>query len=447
MNVSITFMLTLLFLVLNISLKAQKAWSLNQCIEYGIKNNLQLQNDELNGKLAQKSYQQSKWNLLPGISAGADAGRNFGRSIDPNTNGMINTSFFNNSYYLSASMDIFRGFMLQNQIRYFKLKKDAAENNRLTAIDNLAFEIMNAFFNVIYYQELLKIAGEQKNLSELNVKKTRILVSSGFKAQTELLDVVANLEKDELACIRVANEIESSWISLKKAMNLQQGLKISLINTDQDSTFNHPAGESVLELFNLHSAWSPKILLYKNEFLASKRDLAMKRAAFLPSVRLQASYNTGYYETNKDADNRIITFNTQIRNNQREFLGASLSIPVFGKNSVRYNVTQSKIISLEAENRLKQAEQDLLYEIEQNMNDLTASIKELHQAQRQLEADSLSFQAALKKFDQGMINVVDFYVIKNQYAGSSGQVLHSKLMLEIKKRMVDFYNGKRFWEL
>ena len=89
-------------------------------------------------------------------------------------------------------MDVFRGFMLQNQIRYQKFRKESTENYRENATDDLAFEVMNAFFNVVYQEEILKIANEQKAISELNVKKTEILVTTGLKAQPELLEVKAN---------------------------------------------------------------------------------------------------------------------------------------------------------------------------------------------------------------------------------------------------------------
>ena len=138
--------LFLLILIMDsFQLTAQEKWTLNDCINYALKNNLQLLNADMDKQLAEVSYRQSKWNRLPGIGAGSDAGKNYGRSVDPNTNGIVNTSFFNNSYYLGASVDLFRGFMYQNQIRYREFKKEATENTRLNAADDLAFAVMNAF--------------------------------------------------------------------------------------------------------------------------------------------------------------------------------------------------------------------------------------------------------------------------------------------------------------
>ncbi len=86
-----------LLLALCSGLTAQGKWTLNQCVTFAIKNNLQLSDAGMNEKIAEINFRQSRWNRLPGIGAGSDAGMNYGRSVDPNTNGIVNTSFLNNS--------------------------------------------------------------------------------------------------------------------------------------------------------------------------------------------------------------------------------------------------------------------------------------------------------------------------------------------------------------
>lgn len=436
----------LILMILGLHMSAQESWSLKECITYAIKNNLQLHQADLSEQIASQNLQKSKWNLLPGIGAGADAGRNYGRSVDPNTNGIINTSFFNNSFYIGASVDVFRGFMLQNQIQYQKFRKEATENYRENATDDLAFEVMNAFFNVVFQEELQKIANEQKAISELNVKKVEILVTTGIKAKTELLEVRANFEKDELVCIQSDNNIESAWMRLKKAMNLPPDQQITLAVVDDNIITSDEITTNIAELFKAHSQRSPYIRMFENDWKASQKDVNVQKAGFFPSLSLQAAYNTGFYETNKDASQRTISFNSQIKNNQSQFVGASLRIPIFDKKAVWFDVRQSRLLSEQAETKLNQSKQNLLYEMEQNYNDLTAAWKELQQSRNQLEADKLAFKAAQKKFDQGMINTIEFYLVKNRLGSTTSQVLRSKLTLEIKKLTLDFYKGTRFWE-
>lgn len=441
---SIVLLLTILFS--GVQLNAQEKWTLNECISYGLKNNLKLNNARLSEEIVKQDYRQSKFNLLPGIAAGADAGRNYGRSVDPNTNGIITTSFFNNSYYLGASVDVFKGMMLQNQVRYQKFRKEAAENYRENATDDLAFEVMDAFYSVIYQQELLKIANEQKEISELNLKKMEILVSTGLKAPTDLLEVKANFEKDELFCIQTSNNIEAAWIKLKKAMNLPADQQIDIASGEELPVEESALSADVAELFKEYCSWSPYLRQYENELKASEKIVSIRKAGYYPSVRLQASYNTGFYETNKDESEKTIAFNDQIKNNQSQFVGATLSIPIFSKNSVRSDVKQSKLAMEQAQTTLEQTRQTLIYEMEQNYNELTASWKELQQSEKQLEADKLAFEASQKKFNQGLINVVEFYTVKTRLASTTNQVLHSRLVLEMKKRIFDFYRGTRFWE-
>ncbi len=435
-----------LLLFLSVSVYAQEKWTLNECISFAIKNNLQLHDAELTEKLAKENLQQSKFDLLPGLSAGSDAGKNYGRSVDPNTNGIVNTAFFNNSYYLSASMDVFRGFMLQNQIRYQKFKKEAAKNYRENAVDDLAFKVMDAFYNVVYQEEMLKIANEQKDISELNLKKMEILVANGLKAQTDLLEVKANFEKDELLCLQTTNNIAADRITLKKAMNFPSDQQLILSTDTKLTDESEILSTNIPELFNSFSKWSPYLLQFQNQWEASLKSVSIQKSGYFPSIRLQANYNTGYYETNKDANDRTIAFNSQIKNNQREFVGASLSIPIFSRNAVRSGVRQSKLMAEQAETQLEQTKQTLIYDMEQNYNDLNAAWKELQQSNKQLEADKLSFEASQKKFNQGLINVVEFNTVKTRLATTESQVLHSRLTLEMKRRALDFYKGTRFWE-
>ena len=163
------------------ALVAQNTWNLGRCISFSIENNIGLKKLDVQQKIAGEDFSQSKRNLLPGVSASSNAGLSFGRSIDPNTNGIVNTRFFNNSYSLGTSMTLFNGFRLINQIEYQKFRKRAAELNQLNAIDDLAFGVMNSYFDVLYYKGMLKIAQEQVETSRINLKKIERQVDLGVK--------------------------------------------------------------------------------------------------------------------------------------------------------------------------------------------------------------------------------------------------------------------------
>ena len=213
-------LIIVLYLIIGKTFQAQQKWSLNQCISYAIENNINLKEYEILEKLSLEEAQQAKRNMLPGIEATTGGGFNFGRSADPNTNDYINTKFFSSSFDLGSSIVVFDGFRIQNRIKYQQFRKQASEYNRLNATDDLAFNEMVAFFDVVYYKGMLEIANEQVEASKLSWKTTEKKVEVGLKAKTDLLDMRANLELEELNKIQIENTVKTATLNLMHLMNL-----------------------------------------------------------------------------------------------------------------------------------------------------------------------------------------------------------------------------------
>ncbi|MBW8324910.1 MAG: TolC family protein [Prolixibacteraceae bacterium] len=426
------------------ALVAQTNWNLTRCISFAIENNIGLKQKEIQKKLATEDLSQSKRNLLPEISASSRAGISFGRSVDPNTNDIVNNEFFNNSYELGASLTIFNGFKQVNQIEYLKFRKKASELNRLNAIDDLAFSVMNSYFDVLYYQGVLKIALEQVETSRINLRKIEKQVDLGMKSKTDLLEMRANFETEELRRIQVENNLKTAMLQLKQHMNLTEGTDLIL---DAEQSPMVPAGNQQQEnLFNSYTQWSPYYQSFEAQLKASRKSLAISRSQLYPSLSAYGSMGTGFYETTKDDSGKTIGFGTQLDNNRSQYLGASVNIPIFSRWAARSGIKKAKLGVEEAQNTLDEEKQKLYFEMANNLNDLEALEKEYNQYQKQQEADQQAFQASERKFEQGLVNVVDFYIAKNRLANSESQVLKARLQWEVKKKILDFYMGKRFWE-
>jgi len=435
----------ILWLVTGNALVAQSTqWSLNRCISFAIENNIGLKKIQVQDQLVSEDLSQSKRDLLPGISASTRAGISFGRSVDPNTNDIVNNQFFNNSYDVDASVTVFNGFRMLNQIEYQKFRKKASELNRLNAIDNLAFGVMNSFFDVLYYRGMLKITQDQVETSGINLKKMEKQVELGMKSKPDLLEIRANFETEELRRIQVENSLKSSMLQLKQRMNLTDESEMVLVE-EQHALVGSESPEQQ-NLFAAYTQWSPYYQLFEVQLKASRKSLAITRSQLYPSINAYGSIGTGFYETTKDETGKTLGFSTQFNNNRSQYLGASMSIPIFSRWGARSDIKKEKLQVEQAQNTLDEEKQKLYFEMVNNLNDLEAVEKEYHQYQKQQDADQLAFQAAEKKFEQGLVNVVDFYIAKNRLANSTSQVLKAGLQWEIKKKVLDFYSGKRFWE-
>lgn len=443
MRKNFTFFFIFWFVAGN-ALVAQNTWNLTRCISFSIENNIGLKQMEVQQKLAIEDLNQSKRNLLPGISASSRAGVSFGRSVDPNTNDIVNNEFFNNTYDIGASMTLFNGFKLLNQIEYQKFRKRASELNRLNAIDDLAFGVMNSYFDVLYYQGMLKIARNQVETSGINLKKIEKQVELGLKSKPDLFEMQANYESEELRRIQVENSLKTAMLQLKQRMNLTEAT--DLVLDEEQSPMEISGNQNAENLFSSYTQWSPYYQSFEAQLKASRKSLAISRSQLYPSINAYGSMGTGFYETTKDETGKTIGFGTQLDNNRSQYLGGSVNIPIFSRWAVRSDIKKAKLEVEQAQNTLDEEKQKLYFEMANNLNDLEALEKEYNQYQKQRDADQLAFQASEKKMEQGLVNVVDFYIAKNRLANSESQVLKARLQWEVKKKALDFYMGKRFWE-
>lgn len=426
------------------SLNAQQNWSLNQCILYAIENNINLKEYDILEKMSMESVNQSKRNMLPGIEASTNAGLNYGRSVDPITNNYVTTEFFSNSYNLGTSITVFDGFRLQNKIKYEKFRKQISEYNRLNAIDDLAFSVMTSFFDVVYYKGMLKIAKEQVETTKLNLKTTEKQIEVGLKAKADLLEMRANLEREELNRIQIENSRKTALLQLKQQMNLVSGEEMNLVEKA-----NSVATENIADpegLFNQFTTWSPYYQSIEANLKATEKNLSISRSQLYPSIFARGSVNTGFSETNTTELGNVIAFGEQFKNNRNQYLGASLSIPLFYKWANRSNVKMAKLNIERAKTILEDEKQKMFFEMANDLTDLEALYKEYNQFVKRNEVDELAFKAAEKKLEQGLTTIVEFYIAKNRLASTNSQVLRARLQWEIKMKTIEFYKGQRFWE-
>ncbi len=438
----------LLFLLLGIGfpLVAQETWNLNECIDYALQNNLDQYDLKLGEEAAKIDQVQSKLNLLPSVSASSSAGLNFGRSVDPSTNDIVNTELFNNSNSLNSSLTLFRGFIQQNQIAYSRFRREAAQWETINNQDDLAFKILMAYYDVTYYNGLIEIAKEQLRLSEINLKKTEALIETGLKARTDLAEIQATYEKEKLNLIQSENKKQEARLRLGQLMNLPAGeLTQMQIEAEEPELVSSMllANDS---LFASFVTQSPFVKMAEARLQASAKEAAVVRGQFFPTVQLKASISTGYYETYRDKNGKTIAFKTQLDNNMSQYVGASISIPVFAKNQIRSQYRKAKLAEEQAQIQVDKYRQTLYYELLNNSRELQALFREFVQTGKQVEADDLAFQVAQRKYDEGLIDVIELLAVKNRLGEAQSNRLLASLQWAIKARVVDFYKGVRFWE-
>jgi outer membrane protein len=215
---------------------------------------------------------------------------------------------------------------------------------------------------------------------------------------------------------------------------------------DSTLVFNEVV-EDPRQLFNQYTSWSPYYQSIEANMKATEKGLALSRSQLYPSLWASGSISTGFYETNVNDIGETIGFRDQFKNNKSQYLGASLSIPIFSRWANRSDIKKAKLEIERVKTNLEDEKQKMFFEMVNNLTELEALYKEYNQYLKRKEVDVLAFRAAEKKFEQGLMDINDYYLAKNRLANTQSQVLRSRTQWEIKIKVLEFYKGTRFWQL
>ncbi|MFV1448765.1 TolC family protein [Maribacter sp. HS] len=433
---------TLLLLTIWASVFAQESWTLDECVSYALAHNLQLNDFKYTNQSNKETYRQSVRNLLPSVNASSSYLVNYGRAEDPNTGTFVNQDFYSNNYSLESSIDLFQGFQKINAIKASKLLFKATKEDVLQQKYLLAFRVMQAFYDIQFFEGLVEISKEQLTVSQTNYNLVEKQVELGLKAGADLYEAESLLLTDKLNVTQSANQLATAKLTLIQEMNLENTSEIEITNelpqVVTDAMVNEIKSDSV---YTEAREFLPLIKAQELRAKAARKQVAVSRGRFYPSLSFFAGIGTGYFETTRDTLGKTLPFRQQFRDNTSQYIGVNLSVPISNGWSARSQVKQSKIEKLRAENNLKTQEQELFQTIQQLVQDYNSLLVELVQSNQKMEAQNLAFTIAQKRYEKGLINALELFTAKNLYASAQNENLQVKLRSEINKSTLDFYRG------
>ena len=435
----IFFIAGLLIFMLLKQVTGQQVWSLEQCIDYSVKHNLGLVKTKLQNEINRENYHQSIRNLLPSIGGGAGSGIYFGKSIDPTTYDFIDRQFFSTSYSLGANVGLFNGFARLNSISFNKLSYLAGLENSKQQKNEVAFNVMGEYFNVQFYKGLLEIAKKQKELSELNLKRARARFSAGLDAKSDLAEMESKLAAEELIYVQTRNNLNAALLNLKQFMNYNEPGDFIIDDYKGVATIEQGTESQVTNVFEQALRQNPWIKASELQRTAAKKYLAIAKGDLFPSLQFSGGYSTNYAKAS--GDDNVMGLRDQFKSNASQSLSLSLDVPLFSKWSTHSNIKKAKLQMQQSQADLDLSKQQLYQEIEKNFNELSALSAEYVQTLKKLEYSGLAYEAAEKKLETGLIDILDFYETKNQLAQAESDLLRTKLQYELKKRTIDFFIG------
>lgn len=444
------FFTTLLSIALA-SILAQEM-NLNECIRYALENNLSYTNKKIESEISNEQFRQAKREFLPEVGAGSSANKRYGRSIDPTTNTFINQDFFSMNFYLDSQLELFRGFTRLNSIKFQKLQYFISREDVKQKEMDIAFAVMNKYYEVLYFTSLEKIVQEQVEVTTLNLQKTVKLIELGLKAESDLLEMKAQEASEMHNLVLAQNQRDMALLSLKNLMNYPATEELNILNEAMVSgDDNLILAEAVYTNALQHM---PNVQRAALDLQASQKKLDIARGNLAPRLTLGAGVYTNYADSRKeylnpdDPENspvRTVSFNDQWSQNMAKSIYLSLQIPIFNKWYGMSQVKQAKLNRFMAENRQKEEQQNLYQLINEDVQQLKSLYNERNLLEAKKDALQEAFVIAEKKLEQGLINVIEFYTAKNQFAQAEADWTRTLLQIKVKEKTIDFYMGKKIY--
>lgn len=436
--------LLLIVVMLTVSSVQAQKWDLSRCMNFAIQHNLNVKNQQLRTAISKEDHKQSYRNILPSVSASTGANKRFGKSVDPTTNGFITEEFFSANFNLSSSINIFSGFQQWNAIAYYRLAKEQAFEDERRAKIELAFGVMSAYYDVVYYHGMKEIAQEQVTASELNVKKSIRLVELGLKAKTDLLQEEARLAKEELVRVQMENNFAQSILRLKRQMNFPVADNLE-INIGVQEPMLANDNYKVNEVFDKTERFYPILKKADLSVQSARKNLAINRGKLSPSLSLSGGYSSNYSDSRKrkigeDLFEKI-PLKDQIDDNLSKSISLRLSIPIFSKWGKRSVIKKSKLNLQIAKNEQEDIKHKIYLQVAEDVQQLESYKKEYRQSAKNVEFQVQAFKIAEKKLNEGLINIIEYNTVKVDMANAKANALRVKTQYAIKKQTIELYCG------
>ncbi|KAF0199874.1 MAG: transporter [Bacteroidetes bacterium] len=433
------------FLALNAG--AQQVWTLEQCVNHAITNNLQLKQQMLLVEIAKADLLQSKLDLLPGISGNASHAYNYGQTIDRYTNRFATSRVQSNNFYLQGGVTLFNGFQKLNGIKQNQLNLMASQQDADKYMNDMSINIATFYLQVLFYKELVQIRTKQLDITSQQVERMKKLVNAGTMAPGDAYTIEAQYAVEESSLIDAENNLDVSLLTLSQLLDLPSAegfdIEVPALSIEGDPKLvGNPD-----QIFLYAQANMPEIKASEYRMQSSERQLARAKGNYYPSLSLSGSWGTGYsgasqYLDSTDFSLKTTPWDDQIRDNNNQTIGLYLTIPILNGWQSRTMVSKAKISLDNSKLDYELQKMMLRKTIQQAWADARASLKQYHASEKKVNATRESFRYAEQKFDVGIMNSVDYNNAKKDLSNAESEQIQSKFDFIFKTTVLDFYMGK-----
>lgn len=423
----------------------QKQWTLQECVDFALQNNLQVLssglssgNQDINLKVAKREY-------LPSVSGTAGITSSFGqgRDVFGNTNRNDN---FSSSANVGANFLLFNHGRLEKQIRKSEFDVEASQYDTETIKNDISLQIAQQYLSVLLNKEIIKISQSSLENAQKVYDRAKITTDVGTTTKTILAEADASLNREKQNVNTAKINTNRSLFALAQLLQLPDYKNFDVVNVQIDNQIDAPlySAENILEKATTDQ---PEIKAAESRISSAAAQTEVTKTSFWPTISANAGIGTSYFRLLSPGSdltgNEIqqINFFNQSKDNFGQQLGITANIPIFNKGITRLQVEQSKINEDIAKNNLEQQKQTVKQNVQKAQFDAESNYASYLAAEEAQKTSALALDFAEKSYNAGITTIYDLSNARNNLANAQGAVAQAKYNYLFSLKLLNFYAG------
>lgn len=421
-----------------------KKWSLRQCTDYAMDNNIQLQKSKISENVAETELKQAKAGLLPNLSGSMTQSlsyRPFQKSSSNFVNGSItsnssNKTIQNGSYGINANWTVWNGGINTNSI---KSKQKDLEITRLESMqqaNSIQEQITQLYVQILYSSDAVKVNKEINKKDSIAYVQGQEMLKAGKLSRSDLQQLKAAVSESGYAVVNSITQVRNYKLQLKQLLELQPGEEFDITPISTDERLATSTIPDKMDVYSTALASRPEIISGKYNIESSELQLKIAKAGYMPTVSLTGGIGDNHMTgTNEN-------FGNQMKYNLSGSVGLTLSIPIFNNRQTKSAIEKAKYNYANAQLDLTDKEKDLYSAIETYWLNATSNQQRFIAAKSNVESQQENNDLISEQFRLGLKDIVELTTSRSSLLQAKQEMLESKYMTLLNVQLLKFYSGE-----
>ena len=426
-----------IMLILPVDALSQKEWTLEECIQYALDNNINIKRQEVRADQSSNNHKQAWLDLLPSASASFTHSNRFGKSLNEDTYEYVNEQFQYGSGGAGADLNLFNGWESINMIKMRRYEM-------LAQLEQIEEARYNVTMNIVTYYLMVLSAIEQKNIREEQlavtleqIEQVQQQIEVGKKARGELLEIKAQAASERADLTRAKNDLTMAYVDLAQLMNLDSVDQFRVRVPKQLEVSKEQPVKETDSVYSEAVKDFPTIQMAAYQLEGAKKNLKVTKGDFYPQLSLTSQISSYYSEL------APLSNWEQFREaNVRSYIGLTLRIPLFNQLNKFTRVANAKLDVQNNKLMLEEQKQNLYKDIQRARNEAIAAYENYQANLEAVESYEEAFNYAEERYEVGLVDAVQYRIAKNDLSRARSNVANSKYNFIFKMKILEFYMGQ-----